>query len=167
VRRAAVLLLLVLAVVPAGCSLRRRAEPPPSPYCRGGNPLAGVYHPVRLHVRSRCRVATGIVARVRFEDFDGDVHVELRPDDPRLVNRGNDQVGGNLVVEIIPQDRLLVGVPDPGARVSVVGAWVEDTKHGWLEIHPAWLVSPSRILPASPLELAKAKGLLLPYDETR
>jgi hypothetical protein len=26
---------------------------------RGGNPLAGVYHPSRLRVKSRCRVAVG------------------------------------------------------------------------------------------------------------
>ena len=45
---------LFLVCCAAACSLRRQAAPP-SPYCRGGNPLAGVYHPQRLHVKSRCR----------------------------------------------------------------------------------------------------------------
>jgi len=121
---------------------------------------AGVYHPQRLRVRSRCRLVTGTVTQVRFEDFDGDVHIDLRPDDPRVVNKGNDQIGGNLVVEIIPQDRALVGVPQPGARVTVVGPWVEDSKHGWLEIHPTWLVSPAAILPATAYALSRARLLL-------
>ena len=122
--------------------------------------LAGVYHPERLHVHARCRVVTGLVTRVKFEDFDGDVHIDLRPDDLHLVNDGNAAVGGNLVVEIIPQDRALVGVPREGDRVTVVGPWVEDRKHGWMEIHPTWLVTPSTILPASPRELGRARALL-------
>jgi hypothetical protein len=155
-----VLAIVLLAALPAACSLRRHAAPLPSPYCRGGDLLAGVYHPQRLRVRSRCRLATGVVEQVKFEDFDGDVHIDLHPDDPRLVNRGNDQVGGSLVVEIIPQDRALVGVPQPGARVTVVGPWVEDTKHGWMEIHPAWLVAPASVLPATAYALSRARLLL-------
>ena len=154
------LTILLLALLPAACSLRRHAAPLPSPYCRGGDVLAGVYHPQRLRVRSRCRVATGVVRQVKFEDFDGDVHIDLAADDARLVNRGNDQVGGSLVVEIIPQDRVLVGVPQPGAHVTVVGPWVEDEKHGWMEIHPAWLVSPASILPASGYALSRERLLL-------
>jgi hypothetical protein len=147
-RTAPLVLVLALALVPAGCSLRRRAATPVSPYCRRGDPLAGVYHPARLHVRSRCRSASGIVEAVRFEDFDGDVHVNLATD------------RGPLVVEVIPQDRALVGVPDVGARVTVVGPYVDDLEHGWREIHPAWLVTPSRILPAQPVELRRAWALL-------
>jgi hypothetical protein len=158
--RRALPLVLVACLVPAGCSLRRHAAPLASPYCRGGDPLAGVYHAVRLHVHSRCRIATGIVDRVKFEEFDGDVHIDLRPDDTRLTNEGNAQLGGDLVVEIIPQDRALVGVPHVGERVTVVGPWVDDTKHGWMEIHPTWLVSPAAILPASAYELGRARLLL-------
>ena len=126
----------------------------------GGDPLAGVYHPARLHVRSRCKAATGIVDRVTFEEFDGDVHIDLRPDDPRLTNAGNAQLGGDLVVEIIPQDRATVSVPEAGTRITVVGPWVDDTAHGWREVHPAWWISAGRIVPASSLELGRVQTLL-------
>ena len=157
-RRAAALLLLLSLV---GCS-GRRASPLPSPYCRPAPPLAGVYHPQRLKVKSRCAVATGTVERVKFELYDGDVHVELRLDRPyeRLVSNGNDQVGGTLVVEIIPQDRSRVAVPAVGQQIEVVGPWVEDTAHGWNEIHPAWWVSAGAIEPASEAELRAAQRLL-------
>jgi len=146
--RRAVLLVLAVVLVPAGCSLRRTAAPPVSPYCRSGDALDGVYHPDRLHVRKRCALLTGSVESVRMEDYDGDVHIWLRTPDDRLV------------VEIIPQDRALVGVPAEGAEVTVVGPLVDDLQHGWREIHPAWLVSPSRILPANPTEMARVRALL-------
>ena len=83
-----------------------------------------------------------------MEDYDGDVHAWMRTAD------------GRLVVEIVPQDRALVGIPHEGAEVTVVGPLVDDLQHGWREIHPAWLVTPSRILPALPTELARARELL-------
>jgi len=134
----------------------------PSPYCRLGGPLAGVYHPQRLIVKSRCRIALGTVAKVKFESYDGDVHVDLRPDPGygRLLSDGNERVGGNLVVEIIPQDRSHVAVPAEGDRVEVVGPWVEDTQHGWNEIHPAWWVSAGAIRPATAEELRRVQLLL-------
>ena len=145
----------------AACSLRRQVAPP-SPYCRGGNPLAGVYHPQRLNVKSRCRVVVGTVGKVKFEEYDGDVHIDLRLDAgyEGLLDDGNERVGGYLVVEVIPQDRSRVALPAEGARIQVVGPWVEDTQHGWNEIHPAWWVSAGRIEPASPTELRRAKLLL-------
>jgi hypothetical protein len=146
--RRALALALAVCLLPAGCTLRRRAAPLPSPYCRSGNPLAGVYHPQRLHVRSHCRLVTGVVQQVRFEDYDGDVHIWLQTDDERLV------------AEIIPQDRALVGVPDEGARVTVVGPYVDDLQHDWREIHPTWLVTPSSVLPATPRDFARVRTLL-------
>jgi hypothetical protein len=157
-----VLALLLVAVVVLARDIRR-AGPPPSPYCRGGPPLAGVYHASRLHVRSRCRVASGIVERVKFEDYDGDVHFDLRLDDgyEHLLSRGNREVGGDLVAEIIPQDRARVAIPEQGSRVTIVGPWVDDEQHGWREIHPVWWVSAGRIQPATDSELARARTLLL------
>ena len=121
-----------------------------------------MYHPERLSIRSRCRIAAGVVERVKFEAFDGDVHIDLRLDeaDTGLLGRGNDRLGGTLVVEILPQDRSLVPVPDIGAHVEVVGPWVEDRTHGWREIHPTWFVSAGRIVPASPAELRRVQTLL-------
>jgi hypothetical protein len=145
----------------AACTLRRHAEPL-SPYCRGGSPLAGVYHPQRLVVKSRCRVAVGTVRAVKFEEYDGDVHVDIRLDPAYegLLDDGNGRVGGNLVVELIPQDRSRVAVPEVGTRIQVVGPWVEDTEHGWNEIHPAWWVSAGRIQPATAAELRAVQSLI-------
>lgn len=145
--------LALVAVVAALAGLllivRPHASPPPSPYCRGGPPLAGVYHSPRLEVKKRCAVASGVVTRVKFEEFDGDVHVDLRTDG-----------GEKLVVEVIPQDRTVVPIPDTGARVTVVGPSVWDTAHGWPEIHPAWWISSGRIVPASSGELSRVESLL-------
>jgi hypothetical protein len=160
-RRAAVVLGVFLVCCAAACSLRRTSTPP-SPYCRGGNPLAGVYHPQRLRVKSRCRAAIGTVHEVKFEEYDGDVHIDLRLDAPYrgLLSDGNDRVGGNLIVEIIPQDRSHVDVPQVGSRIEVVGPWVDDTEHGWNEIHPAWWISAGSIQPATQEELHAVRLLL-------
>jgi hypothetical protein len=160
-RRAAVVIGIFVVSCTAACTLRRLAEPV-SPYCRVGPPLAGVYHPQRLVVKSRCRVAVGTVSAVKFEDYDGDVHVDLRLDQAYdgLLDDGNGRVGGNLVVELIPQDRSHVAVPEVDTRVQVVGPWVEDTEHGWNEIHPAWWVSAGRIQPATAAELRAVQSLI-------
>ncbi len=161
--RAALLLLLVVVV---GAIAARGFRRPPlvasNPYCRRGNPLTGIYHPDRLHVRSRCRIATGTVQAIKFEDFDGDIHIDLRLDDTDrgLLSDGNARTGGNLVVEVIPRDRLRVVVPEVGAHVTVAGPWVDDTTHDWREIHPAWWVSAGTILPPTPRELSRATILL-------
>ncbi len=65
-RRPAVVLGLFLLLCAAACSLRRHVTLS-SPYCRGGGPLAGVYHPQRLIVKGRCSVAIGTVHKVKFE----------------------------------------------------------------------------------------------------
>jgi hypothetical protein len=156
-RRPAIVIGLFLALCAAACSLRRQVTLP-SPYCRRGDPLAGVYHPQRLNVKSGCRVAVGIVSKVKFEAFDGDVHVDLRPDPGYEHLLAHD--GQSLVVEIIPQDRSRVAVPAEGARIEVAGPWVEDSKHGWNEIHPAWWVSAGTIEPASAEELRRVQLLL-------
>jgi hypothetical protein len=152
---------LVLAVVVVGCTLLR-ASPPPSPHCRSGSPLVGVYHPQRLKVKSRCRVAVGTIEKVKPELYDGDIHIELRLDRGQegLLSSGNARVGGTLIVEIIPWDRARVLIPAEGQRVEVVGPWVEDTAHGWNEIHPAWWISAGSIQPASADELRRVDRLL-------
>ena len=96
------------------------------------------------------------------EEYDGDVHIDLRPDQPyeNLLSDGNGRVGGNLIVEIIPQDRSRVDVPPVGARIEVVGPWVDDTEHGWSELHPAWWISAGSIQPATDQELRAVRLLL-------
>jgi hypothetical protein len=129
--------------------VRPHAGTPVSPHCRGGSPLAGVYHSPRLEVKKRCAVVTGVVTKVKFEEYDGDVHFELRMD-----------TGERLVVEVLPQDRAVVAIPDTGAHVTVVGPQVWDTAHDWAEVHPAWWISSGRIVPASTPELARVESLL-------
>jgi hypothetical protein len=153
---------LVLVVLIGGGCFLRRAAPPPSPHCRSGSPLVGVYHPERLKVKSRCRVAVGTVEKVKSELYDGDIHIALRLDRGQegLLSAGNSRVGGTLILEIIPWDRSRVLVPDVGQRIEVVGPWVDDTAHGWNEIHPAWWISAGAIEPASADELRRADRLL-------
>jgi len=156
-------LFALAAAATAGCGLVHGASsPPPSPFCRAGDPLAGVYHPDRLRVKQHCALVSGVVTGVKFEPFDGDVHVDLRPDagDEHLLSDGNAKIGGNLIAEIIPQDRAAVAVPVVGAHVSVVGPYVDDTTHDWREVHPVWWVSSGRIVPASATELARVHHLL-------
>src|SRR6476620_12016498 len=126
-RRGVVVMAVFLVSCTAACSLRRQVAPA-SPYCRGGNPLAGVYHSQRLVVKSRCRTAIGTVHEVKFEEYDGDVHIDLRLDPAyaKLLSDGNDRVDGNLIVEIIPQDRSRVAVPRVGSRIEAVGPWTDD-----------------------------------------
>jgi hypothetical protein len=159
--RRPLLVSVVLAALVAGCSLLR-ADPPPSPHCRSGSPLVGVYHPERLKVKSRCRIAVGTVEKVKPELYDGDIHIELRLDRGQdgLLSGGNARVGGTLIVEIIPWDRARVLVPAEGERIEVVGPWVDDTAHGWNEIHPAWWISAGSIQPASEDELRRVDRLL-------
>ena len=63
--------------VPTTASPSIPASPPSTVVpvvCRSGNPLANVYHPQRLHIRSNCRTVTGLVTSVRTEP-DGDFHI--------------------------------------------------------------------------------------------
>ena len=161
--RALVLGALAAVALAGGYRLAIRPHTlPPSPYCRSGDPLAGVYHPSRLVVRSRCRVASGTVEVVKFEPYDGDVHVELRLDEGQsgLLSNGNDRLGGNLLLEIVPTDRARVPIPHVGSRIAVVGPLVDDTSHGWREIHPAWAISSGEIVAASAEELRRLRLLL-------
>jgi hypothetical protein len=153
--------LVVVALVAGGCFLRQ-AGPPPSPHCRSGSPLVGVYHPDRLKVKSRCHVAVGTVEKVKAELYDGDIHIELKldPGQDGLLSSGNAGVGGTLILEISPWDRSRVLVPDVGQRIEVVGPWVDDTAHGWNEIHPAWWISAGTIQPASADQLRRVDRLL-------
>jgi hypothetical protein len=114
--------------------------------CRTGEVLAGVYRPARLQVLTPCLTVTGTVQEVRIEP-DGDYHVQLAldPGQEALVNRRNQTIQhGYLVVEVIPADQRNLAPPLPHERVAITGAHVLDRDHGWLEIHPAWSITPLR-----------------------
>src|SRR5207302_9646609 len=87
-----------------------------------------------------CRRAVGTVVRTRVEP-DGDLHFDVRldPGFQKLLSSGNEaKQGGALVVEFMPRDGGHLPAPTVGDRVALVGAWVDDTDHGWNELHPVW-----------------------------
>lgn len=162
--------------------------------CRGGDPLADVYHPYRLKVHNPCLTVTGTVAYIRRE-ADGDVHVDLSlpASETHLLDRANfTYQNGQLVTEIVPADQpgCTPGQPPPlpptayrsssydygtctgadiatpavGAEVSVVGPYVLDADHGWMEVHPVWAItvidaaSPSPSAPGLPLRASGSQA---------
>ena len=48
----------------------------------------------------------GTVRKVVFEPYDGDVHIDLQPDDASLLSTGNDRVGRLSVLEVEPLSHL-------------------------------------------------------------
>jgi hypothetical protein len=111
-----------------------------------------VYRKRRLLVVQPCVRLTGTIQSIKPER-DGDEHIRLRldPADQVLLNHSNlSQQRGALVLEPVcesePTQRTAwgacrdfrTGVPLPrrGARVTVLGPYVLDQEHGWMEIHP-------------------------------
>src|ERR1700757_2858063 len=109
-----------------------------------------VYEKERLHVITECTVVEGRVVSLRRSP-DGDLHIALDPANKSVLNLINlIHAHGTLVVEAIcdhePTDdaartackdfhpQLLP--PNPGDRVRVTGAYVNDTDNGWNELHP-------------------------------
>lgn len=142
---------LVLAVAVSGCFVRHGALLHlRSGQCKGGDPLAGVYLPSRLHVEKNCLTVTGTVECVRHEP-DGDSHLLVRvarryrwilaPANAAQHCAGTRGSGPLLVVEIIPQqgsflvpdnsaDRggfVTPAAPHTGDHISVTGPYVLDT----------------------------------------
>jgi hypothetical protein len=104
--------------------------------------LAGVYHPERLQVMASCRVAAGTVVRVHHEP-DGDLHIDVALDFAysMLINEVNrSEQGGSLLAEFMPRDGGHLATPSVGDHIRLTGAWVDDTDHGWNELHPVWSV---------------------------
>jgi hypothetical protein len=121
-------------------------SPSPTPtstnnQCRQ-DPLAGVYNPQRLEIKEPCKTVTGTVDKVTHET-DGDYHINLKLD-PEFAGLINDKnvsgEHGNLVVEIIPMDEPKIPAPKKGQHIKVTGSYVLDKHHGWMEIHPAWII---------------------------
>ena len=129
-------------------------SPPPAgaSSCRPGDPLQGIYHPLRLRILRQCQEAAGTVLGV-IREQDGDLHIWLAPDAPYagLLNSYNRFAGQPaLVVEISPAcagqpassevaakcPPSPLRAPAAGNHVQVVGPWVEDDVHDWREIHP-------------------------------
>lgn len=113
-----------------------------------------IYHPDRLQEINPDIEVTGTVDRVKSE-ADGDLHVDIKLD-PQYQGLINDKnVGyqhGDLVTEVIYARHVhqtdakgdSQGFKNPvdtsalvkGAHVGLIGSYVYDRAHGWMEIHP-------------------------------
>ncbi len=114
----------------------------PSPLCRKGDPLEGVYNPLRLRVISNCQVASGIVKSINLQD-DGDwrIDVGLSPQYEKLLDVGNvNHQSGWLVLELIPRDQATISVPLVGKQITFVGPLVYDSENHWNAIYPVWSI---------------------------
>lgn len=109
-----------------------------------------VYEKKRLRVVEPCTAVDGRVAAVA-PSWDGDLHIDLDPDQKSVLNPVNAiHGGGKLVVEIIcehvpnrPDAKVAcagfhsqITIPKVGDRIRVTGAYVTDVEHGWREVHP-------------------------------
>ena len=115
----------------------------------------------RLQVLNPCLTVSGVIVQARPER-DGDWHVQLDldPEYRSLLNQANlDKQHGYLVVEPIcskrvsQRDTIAEGVCDGfsqiiftrdliGKRVAATGAYVIDSEHGWMELHPVTSIVP-------------------------
>jgi hypothetical protein len=135
-----------------GAHTSSSAAPPAKPKARtagsavcppAARALEGVYHPSRLTVLSACKHAAGTVTVVRHEQ-DGDLHIDVRLDVAYrglLAPANYSKQHGDLVVEFMARDGGHLPKPSVGDRISLTGAWVDDTQHSWNELHPVWAVS--------------------------
>jgi hypothetical protein len=130
---------------------------PPAPQC---DPALWnyVYDPTRLTVKASCETVTGTIINQHASD-DGDIDMELALDPPYagLLNAANlAKLSGNLNIEAICQAPILpdtpqavpacrgiprlLALPPVGTHVQVTGAYVLDTNHGWMELHPITII---------------------------
>jgi Protein of unknown function (DUF3761) len=80
------------------------------------------------------------VRAVRHEQ-DRDLHIDVQVTSAyrKLLNSKNYSLQhGWLVVEFMARDGGHLPEPSVGTAISIVGAWVFDSEHGWNEIHPVW-----------------------------
>src|SRR5438270_2385974 len=92
--------------------------------------LAGVYHPYRLHILASCRSVSGTVIEIRHEE-DGDLHIDLNTGGALTNSTNGSAQGGSLLVEFMARDGGHLPAPGVDDHISLTGAWVLDTDHGW------------------------------------
>src|SRR5437879_1882120 len=133
---------LIVRFNAASTSAPQGVASPPSPECRKGNPLEGVYNPQRLQVISICQMGSGIVRSVNLQgDGNWRIDVGLSPQYGRLLDVGNVQFqNGWLVLELIPRDQATISVPLVGKQITFVGPLVYDSQSHWNAIYPVWSI---------------------------
>ena len=111
-----------------------------------------IYHSQRLRVIESCTQVSGVLETV-LKEKDGDYHLRLKLDNQylNLLNEKNisDQ-HGDLVLEPVCENQITqadavsacknfhgtIVIPPINTHISVLGSYVLDTEHGWMEIHP-------------------------------
>jgi hypothetical protein len=123
-------------------SRAQRGASLPSPYCRTGDILAGIYNPPRFHIISNCQVASGVVKSLAIQR-DGVWRIDIVPDSQytKLLDPGNtNSQNGMLVLGLFPTDQATVSLPTVGEHVVCVGPLVYDIENSWNSISPAWSI---------------------------
>jgi hypothetical protein len=80
---------------------------------------------------------SGTVTAVSHEQ-DGDLHIGVDTGGALINAVNRSKLGGKLLIEFMPRDGGHLRTPSVGDRISLTGAWVLDTNHGWQELHPVW-----------------------------
>lgn len=150
-RRVIVISILIMVIVPIllvwsnamnkpSVSSTNRDASLPSPLCREGDPLAGIYNPLRFHILSNCEVGSGLVRSIAVQ-ADGTIWIDVAVDHQysKLLGPGNtSHQMGLLVLE----DSSGSQAPafSIGERISFVGPLVYDANGGFNAIAPVWSV---------------------------
>jgi hypothetical protein len=114
----------------------------PSPFCRKGDPLAGVYNPLRFRLLSSCEIASGVVnSMTSQQDGSSWIRVDVDAKYSKLIGPGNiSSQNGLLILEQKAQDNATTLTI--GERISFVGPLVYDVENQFNAICPVWSVMP-------------------------
>ncbi|HZY47812.1 MAG TPA: hypothetical protein VFE96_08460, partial [Candidatus Bathyarchaeia archaeon] len=107
---------------------------PLSPLCKKGDPLAGVYYPLRFRILNTCQVGSGPVGSVTRHDRDEWANV---------TQDGSIGQVRYLVLELEPQYGATVPVPFVGEHITFVGPLVFDLENQMNAIYPVWSITAS------------------------
>lgn len=116
-----------------------------------GTQQNGVWGPQRLRVIETCVTVSGTVEGITPQygpsnDNDFGIDIKLDPQYSSLLSVGNLVVGSGLMhAEVVPSEQPLLAAQlhalKPGDRITITGALVLDTDHGYgAEIHPVWAI---------------------------
>lgn len=115
----------------------------PSPFCRKGDPLTGIYNPLRFRVLSNCEKGSGIVSSITPQ-ADGSIWINVTVDGQysKLLGPGNiSYQNGLLVLEDSSRDQA--ATLSKGEPITFVGPLVYDTDGKFDAIVPVWSIKPS------------------------
>ena len=114
-----------------------------SPFCRKGDPLAGVYNPLRFRVLSNCEIGSGIVGSITVQ-ADGTTWIDATVNHQysKLLGPGNiSHQNGLLVLEDSSKDQAVT--LSLGEPITFVAPLVYDTDGQFNAIVPVWSITAS------------------------